>query len=348
MSDTQPEPADTTAHSTRPAARFNRKPLFLVVFFVLLWLLTAQGIPRLLPQYLPHNAVPPATPAPAAVQSTPQGDESDPRHELAKLKSDYEALRKRVAELEEKQLATPAASNAAPELLDRIATLETRLNSKAAAPPDATILSDLRSRVDASERELAELRATARSAQSADWHKLGMISALHTVQEVAATGHPFQRELDNLRALADGEPAVTDMIDGLNPLATKGVETLEHLRRSFDDAVRAALSQPNHSDNIKDKIAGQLARLVTIRKIGDQAGGGDEAMIARAETKLAQDALEDALKELQALTPATAQAMAPWIARANEKVALQVQIDELKRTVTQTIHRLATETPATP
>lgn len=356
MTDEAEKPAETIIESVAPKRRSRVKPLLLVGFFVIAWIFAAQVIPRLMPQIInPAPVEQSATAAPPVQEQTaiplPEAaDGTTVTHDTLRLQSELEALRKRVAGLEEKLASLPASAPAATlpaDLADRLATLETRINNRSGTTDESALL-DVRNRLQAGERELQELRLATRSAQSADWRKLGMISALHSLQEVSASSHPFQRELDNLRTMADGEPAVLDMIDGLQPLATQGVATHEKLRSSFAPAAAQALNQPRNGNAIGDKISTQLSRLVSIRKVGDQPGSSDEAIIARAEARLSQEALDEALKELQTLTPATAQALAPWLAQANQRVALQVQLGELKRAVTQTIHRLATETTTTP
>ena len=145
---------------------------------------------------------------------------------------------------------------------------------------------------------------------------------------------PFPATLDSLRAVGGDDPVVARALQVLAPLAATGVATKNRLIATFDvaaaDAARAALA-PAGSGWI-DRTVQRLASVVTIRREGaDVEGDSAQAVLARAEARLASGDLEGADKALAGLTAEPAAAMAAWRGGVASRIAADGALDRLGR-----------------
>lgn len=72
-----------------------------------------------------------------------------------------------------------------------------------------------------------------------------------------------------------------------------------------------------------DRTAARLAQLVTVRRIGDVPGVTAEAIVARAEQRLAAGDLAAAVDEIRRLEGPPAEAAAAWLATARARRAVE-------------------------
>ena len=120
----------------------------------------------------------------------------------------------------------------------------------------------------------------------------------------------------------------------LAPLAETGVATKNRLTATFDvaaaGAALAALA-PAGSGWI-DRTVQRLASVVTIRREGaDVDGDSAQAVLARAEARLAAGDLEGADEALAGLTAEPADAMAAWRKAVASRIAAADALDKLGR-----------------
>ena len=73
----------------------------------------------------------------------------------------------------------------------------------------------------------------------------------------------------------------------------------------------------------------RVGEVVTVRPTGEIEGESAGAVIARAEVRLSDDELADAVGELTALKGAAASAMTPWKARAEGRIAAEEAINSI-------------------
>src|SRR5690606_24452829 len=105
--------------------------------------------------------------------------------------------------------------------------------------------------------------------------------------------------------------------------ADEGVPTLQALQRRFGAVLAEALRADAAAarEGWVEETLGRLTGLVTIRRTGEVAGDDAEAILARAEARLAAGDLAAAVAELEALTGPAAAAVAPWLEAARLRLA---------------------------
>lgn len=181
---------------------------------------------------------------------------------------------------------------AAPEL-SPAATFE-------AAPPDSADVAGLAARITALEAQQAR---TAHAAAAA-------LAAAALIEASQGT-RPFPEEAAALRAVSPATPELAQ----LSKLAEAGAPSRASLAASFPEyAARAASAarQPGEGASLKDRIVYALSRIVMVRRVGEVAGGGPDAQLARAERFVDDGDLESAFAALDRVPPAAAKALAPW------------------------------------
>lgn len=255
----------------------------------------------------------------------------------------------RVAELEAKM---SAPVDLAP-VEGRIATLESRLSAIEALPADGSgassaAIAALRAEVaaiktggpgnaaltsltqDAETRlKAAEDRTVALQAETeAMVAKARARTALGQLMAAMDSGAPYAGLLPDLGK---------DVPEALSGLAAGGVPTLVQLRESFPDAARAALEASLEADmgaTWSDRIGSFLRSQTGARSLQPREGGDPDAVLSRAEARLAEGDLQATLTELDGLPDAGKAAIADWRSRADQRLAaiaalsaLSAQID---------------------
>jgi hypothetical protein len=153
-----------------------------------------------------------------------------------------------------------------------------------------------------------------------------MLLAVGQLRAALRGSGPFEAELDAVTALAgDDDAGLAEARASLAAYAGAGVPTVAALRADFAnvalDVVRAARA-PGDSTWI-DRTIDRLARLVTVRRVGDVAGDTAAATVARAEQRLAGGDLAAAVAEVQRLEGPAATAVAAWLAEARARLAAE-------------------------
>jgi len=147
------------------------------------------------------------------------------------------------------------------------------------------------------------------------------VLAAATVAEASQGSGPFADELATLRASSPPSPE----LDALARLAGTGAPSRAALASSFPDyAARAASAAraPGEKAGIGDRIVYALTKIVSLRRVGDVAGDGPDALLARAERLVDDGELDRAFKQLDRLPPGARDAFAPWRARAERRAEI--------------------------
>lgn len=196
----------------------------------------------------------------------------------------------------------------------------------------AKTLGDLASRLD-------ELTARTRLLEVAQPEHVATAASLALaagqVRAPAVDGRPFDAPLASMRALLAREggvpPGVTRTLQTLEDHAAQGVDTLDALRRRLateaGNILRAGIVD---ADGWMDQTLRRLASIVTVRRIGEQAGESTEARLARAETRLAAGDLAAAVAEISALSGASAEAAIGWLDAARARLAVAAALADLE------------------
>lgn len=226
--------------------------------------------------------------------------------------------------------AAPApAAEATPTQLsileERIANLEARIANSPASGEDVAKQNE---RIAQLEEKLASLSLQLGSVESTQTRQLALLGAMVPLKDAIGRGEPFAASLMQLERLAKGSSKATAALDTLVPYAEQGVPTLTMLQQQFDASVTAALSghEPGWS--------GVLQSLVRIRKVGEQTGSDNQAVIARAERTLAANNIDATIKELSGLSAPAAESFAGWIDHAKAYLQAHAAIDALQNALT--------------
>jgi hypothetical protein len=173
------------------------------------------------------------------------------------------------------------------------------------------------------ERRLAAIEARPVAAGA----EAGALLAVAQLRAALARSGAFEAELSAVRTIAgEDDPAIGAALAALAPHAATGIPTLAMLRGRFaalaDAAVRAAYAPPE--GGWLERTFARLAQLVTVRRVGDDvAGATPEAIVARAEARLAAGDLAAAVAETEALDGAPGALTADWLGDARARLAAE-------------------------
>jgi hypothetical protein len=280
----------------------------------------------------------------------------------AAMESRFSALEQRLAAIEDRLAravdSRRAAAAGADSLDRRLADIEARPPAAAPPPVDLGPLEDRLSvmesdQKDAWNKDLAraagasgalgdladriaalEARPTVIDTEPPPAATLLAVAQLHGALRCSA---PFAASLAALEALAGPDDQADDdgmaaALAALTPHAATGIATLETLRDRFtplaEAILRAAVVPPGES--WASRTLARLSGLVTLRRVGgDVAGDTTEAIVARAEARLALGDLAAAVAEVAALDGARAEAAAFWLGDARARLAAEAALAAL-------------------
>ena len=278
---------------TRSITSRLRTMLVTVTVLVLIWVGLSQIV----------------TPMMLGKNKAPQPIEND-------LEARVKTLEEKIGALEEK----PATAATDTTLLEeRIAALE------AVKPSEEEPIK--KEDVDALSEKLGGLNAQMEAIKTEQQANVTAVLLLGELRTALQEGRPYAAQLGALKEL---RPALTDVLAPLQTNADTGVATLAQLQAQFTAAINPAL-QPKKSDV---SFVQNLRSLVQVRKVGaSQRGKDDEAIIARAEAKLAQANITDALAEIEGLSTQSAPAFSGWVARVKAKLAAENALAQLQKNI---------------
>jgi hypothetical protein len=267
--------------------------------------------------------------------------------DIAALKADLE---KRLAEAPAVIDPAPLIAEATKDIQTTIAALDTRLTeielrpvgtgeaaSSAALAAYDRQLQDLRAQIAAQsgqgsdvaaqiEAVAAEAKAQlAAAAQDAERLKAEAEAAARAATEGAALGRiraaleaggPYTGAVADLTAMGTEIPA------DIAGLAETGVPTLTDLQRSFPAAARDALAAALRAQTPTgwgDRISAFLRAQTGARSLSPREGSDPDAILSRAEARLADGDVPATLAELATLPDPAKAVLAPWVADAEAR-----------------------------
>jgi ABC-type transporter Mla subunit MlaD len=266
------------------------------------------------------------------------GDEA-----VADLASEVDALGRRLGQVQ-------GAGGEVEGLAGRLGAVEQQI---AARQQDTTgLIEDLASlggqvealsaRADALAEGLDQLEQQIASTEDRRTQVAILARAVAQLDAAIEQGEPFANQLEGLQG--QGDPAVAQAVEKLQPAAVSGVPSLAALRSSFDAVANQIVhaARVPEGEGLLEKAAGNLMSLVTVRPVGaDIEGNSAAARVARAEAALDDGELAVAVAELEALDGAAAEAAAPWLAEARPRLAAEAAL----RTLQEHATLLLTERP---
>lgn len=151
------------------------------------------------------------------------------------------------------------------------------------------------------------------------------------LKDAVNAGRAYANELTQLKKIANDNTDITKAISLIEADANTGIITPEKLKSRFSPLIKQALT--NKDESALSKI---LHRFITIRKVGEQSGSSDEAILARAEITLAQGDFAAVLSELEQLSEAAKEIFSGWQQDASKMLDTQKTISNLQLLLTQT------------
>jgi hypothetical protein len=224
--------------------------------------------------------------------------------QLAKNQSEIE---KRTGEIEGQIKALDPA-----QLKTRLDTLQSSLNdlrnfAEQAQTASSITGESLAERLNALEARVKQTSTRPAAANAAE------VVALGALQDAIAKGGSFAKELGVVRAMLGDAGA---SLAPLEKFAASGIPTIAELRKRFAALAPKLAREPAQESGYFSKL---LSSIVEVRPVGEVAGTGAGAVVARIETRLARNDLAAALDEAAQL-PASAKAQAAdWIAAASRR-----------------------------
>ena len=193
---------------------------------------------------------------------------------------------------------------------------------------------------------LGELENNVRDSRAAG-AQAALVLAVANLTQTMATSDPFAAPLAALKDVAAGDSALAQKVDGaataVAGFGDKGVPTTAMLAASFPavaDAVARAAQKTETADGAAAddgflsktwrKISDGVSDAVTLRPEGEVEGDGPLERLARAEARLAEFKLADAVAELDGLSGAPRDAAAAWLDQAKARLATDKAIEELQ------------------
>jgi hypothetical protein len=159
-------------------------------------------------------------------------------------------------------------------------------------------------------------------------------AAIAALRAALAGGTSPAQALAPLRDRIAAHPSLADALVRLEALLAASPPDRAALRAEFPAHAAAALRavrQDQPAATWWAPLVETLQALVAIRRVGERAGEDDEALLARAEQRLAADDPAAALALLARLSPAAAAALAPWTGRARALEARDAALAQLLR-----------------
>ncbi len=207
-----------------------------------------------------------------------------------------------------------------------------------------TALTDAQAKLaDEMNVRIAALEAGRSAEQVAVSRASALALAAGQLRTALERGAPYAEPLAILDSLRDGDAELDAAVARLRATSETGAATGAALELSFGALVPdlLAASRSRSSDDLVDRLADRINDIVSIRRTGaDVAGDSVEARIARAELLLAGRDVAAAVAELDGVSGAAGDLLAPWMARALGHLDARAALSEIEA---QAIARLRAE-----
>ena len=245
-------------------------------------------------------------------------------------------LNSRMSELEESDERAKAVMKRLNDLEQGLAARSISANGSAEGL--SQIMKDISQRIDTLESGAAKSVAGEVSVAVAKQRVRAqtLVLAIGHLRETLNSSDPFVQSLGAVRALGGDDPDIMRGIKDLAPFAKTGIQTMNMLRRDYDtvaEKIRAAAPKVASGGMAKsafDKVLDQMSSLVSIRKMGSEGLESiATSLVDTAMVQLDQDDLGGAIVTLSALSGPEAAAAAPWLVKAQSRLAAETTLSRL-------------------
>jgi hypothetical protein len=260
-------------------------------------------------------------------------------------------LERRIADIEDLQSVAQTAETGAAnlpslevaDLRGRIDGLSARIDSlEAETMPEntaaqlAALRADIESLEAAMPEGLANIATTLSRLEAAAATRVegtALLAAVMHLSEQVGTGAPYQTAFTQLKILVDAavDAELSASLSVLSSAAATGIPSLADLRSEFASLAGTVV----HAGRIDadsgwlDRTFNRVTSVVTVRRTGEVTGSGSEAIMARAEARLAAGDLKGAIAEIDSLDGETANQMSGWRGRADLRFRAHQAVDQL-------------------
>lgn len=276
----------------------------------------------------------------AALEGAPAGGSDDEavREGIAALRNDLDAQLAALSDAIETLESRPGQDrfDELAQRLDALAPLTDSVAALEARPAAATVerVDELAARIDELAGRLDSQSGQIENAAAAAEAEAARIAAQGAVAEIRAAlnrGRPYADALAQFRQASDAEAP-----EGLSRSAEEGVATLAALQSDFPPAARAALSRSlaeTTGDSMTGRIGAFLQAQTGARSLNEREGDGPDAVLSRAEARLAEGEIGAALSEIEALPEAGREALGDWTTRARARADAIAGLESLAQTL---------------
>lgn len=153
-------------------------------------------------------------------------------------------------------------------------------------------------------------------------YRNALLVSLYRLEKTAENGKPFAKELDILLEDSNLPERVHRKLHALTETSLQGIAGRHALKRLFEETMEAYTSgaaRIPEGESTWGQVKRNLSSLISIRKVGDAGGEGDDANLARAETALKEDDIVTAITEIAGLTDQTAPYFEEWFQKARKR-----------------------------
>lgn len=177
--------------------------------------------------------------------------------------------------------------------------------------------------------DLAALEVAANSGMSKDALFLLAVGQLRTAMDA---GRAFAQELESVVVMLPEADPLRERLNTVRPDAAKGVPSLLQLRERFPGVARSVVqvAAVPEDGTLVDQAMGRMEELVTIRRVGPGVtGSSPEALVGRAEARLAEGDLAGAVELVSQLQGQAGKMAEDWLNKARATLEAQALAADL-------------------
>jgi hypothetical protein len=233
---------------------------------------------------------------------------------IAGLKKEVAGLEAKLKALTEAELGQGEASRLAPE----VAELDERLDRLESTLPPL---------LEAVDKEAADTKAAT------------LAMAFANLRASVDAGRPYATELSTLAALSPGAGDIGPLLE----YEDDGIPTLRQLTVSFKETRDKVPAAPSADDDtFLNRLMSSAESLVKVKRVdGAAEGATPDAVLARAEAKLAQGDLAAAAAEVGTLQGPARTAFAKWLDQARARLDAEETLQRLQKILLVSLGRNA-------
>jgi hypothetical protein len=188
--------------------------------------------------------------------------------------------------------------------------------------------------VDSVKKRIAALEQVVKAAPADSAARLALSAA--ALRDTVASGASFVAELEEAKSLGADEKILAPLV----PFAASGVPTIAALAqelRALIPAMQKASGAHAPIGGFLERLGANAGKLVRIRPVDAPPGNDSSAVLARVEIEAAHAAIDDALTDLGKLDAATRAPALDWIRKAQ---ARQAALAAARQFASETTHAL--------